>query len=89
MCIGDVSLDLIVEQVPFRIVYPSPFVEVSDHVDDMYPEHSERFVRCRFVVMDYGRPRPIYCEIVSVYAACEIDILGIHEEPLIEDSGVH
>ena len=72
--------------VCFKMSSPAPFPEVAEHVDGMYPEHPQAVAGGRAVVVDYFRSREIYCLVMLVDAACQVDVLRIHEVSFVEEA---
>ena len=76
----------LVEECAFLVVEPTPFVEVSTHVDDVNPQHLQGFVGCFFMIVDNGGMREEDRQIVAMDAACEVHIFGVHKESFVEES---
>mgnify|MGYP003484477156 CR=1 FL=1 len=78
----------LVEECAFLVAEPTPFIEVSTHIDHVNPQHLQRFIGRLLMIMDDSGMRKIDCEIVAMDATSEVHILRIHKETLIEDSGL-
>lgn len=75
----------LVEECAFLVAEPTPFVEVSTHVDDVNPQHLQRLVGRFFMIMDNGGMWEENRQIVAMDAASEVHILGIHKESFVEE----
>lgn len=73
-----------VEPTSLTIKHPPPLIEIPDHIDDMNAEHTTTLVRCCSVVVNDADTRIIHRAIASMHASGDVDILGIHEETLVE-----
>ena len=76
----------LVEECAFLVAEPTPFIEVSTHVDDVNPQHLQRLVGRFFMIMDDGGMWEENRQIVAMDAASEIHILGVHEETFVEEA---
>ena len=74
-----------VETAAFRVMPPTPLVEIAYHVPCVYGEQFFIVVRTGTMVVDYGFGRIVDGFVVAVYTACEVYIFGIHEETLIKE----
>lgn len=76
----------LVEECAFLVAEPTPFIEVSTHVDDVNPQHLQRLVGRFFMIMDDGGMWEENRQIVAMDAASEVHILGVHEESFVEEA---
>ena len=76
----------LVEECAFLVAEPTPLIEISTHIDHMYPQHFQRFVGGLCVVMDNGGMWKIDGEVIAMNTASKIHIFGVHEETLIKKS---
>ena len=75
----------LIEERAFFVAEPTPFVEITAHVDDVYPQHFQRFIGFFCMVVDDGGMWEINREIVAMNTTSDVHIFGIHEESLIEE----
>ena len=76
----------LVEECAFPVAEPTPFIEVSTHVDDVNPQYLQRLVGRFFMIMDDCSMREENRQIVAMDAASEVHILGVHKESFVEES---
>ena len=77
-----------VEDLAFAVAEPAPFIKIPAHINNMYPQHSQRLIRSFRVVVNNGCVWEIDREIVAMDATSEVHILRIHKETLIKESGL-
>lgn len=77
-----------VEAATLGINQPAPFVEVSYHVGYMNLEHFLALTRLSGVLVDDACSGPVHGAPPRVDTACDVDILGVHEIPLVEESAI-
>ena len=73
-----------VEPTSLTIKHPSPLIEIAYHIDDMNAKHTTTLIGCGSVVVNDTHLRIIHGAIASMHASGDVDILGIHEETLVE-----
>ena len=76
----------LVEEFALLVAEPTPFIEVSTHIDYVNPQHLQRFVGGLCVVMDNGGMWEIDGEVIAMNTASKVHILWVHEESFVEKS---
>lgn len=76
----------LVEECALLVAEPTPFIEVSTHIDYVNPQHLQRFVGRFFMIVNDGGIRKEYRQIVAMDSACKVHIFRIHEESFVEKS---
>lgn len=68
----------------FRVVPPSPFVEIAHHVHAVGQHQAETVVASLLMGMHNGHIRVKHGEPMPVHSSCYVYILGIEEESRVE-----
>ena len=73
---------------PFAIEYPSPFIEIFNHVGYVDAEHLPALPGgCRMLMHDRDR-RDIHRLPAFMDSARDVYIFGIHEEAFVEEAAI-
>ena len=75
--------ELLVPGGALAVEQPAPLVEISYHVHNVNFKHAPVFIRSGAVVVNHRHARPVHRGKALVHSPGDVDILGIHEKPLV------
>ncbi len=77
-----------IEAAALGVEEPTPLAKIARQVDSMNDRHTQIVIRRCTVGMNYAHAGVIERLVISMYAAGQVYVLGVHEEALVEETGL-
>lgn len=70
--------------MPFTVIEPTEFIEISYHADCMRKEEAKTAMRTATELVIYGYSGKEKCLVVTMYASGEVEVFSIHKIAFVE-----